>query len=482
MRTYPSLIFFACLASLFMACNKTEDPETPQEPTDVLAFEGADGGGKYVTGGRGNTIYVVNSLEDDVTNPQPGTLRFALTQKGRRIVIFNISGNIELDGEMVIKNGELTVLGQSAPGDGICISDYPVVIDADNVILRFLRFRLGDERAQEADALGVNIDAKKDKYHKDIMIDHCSCSWSTDECVSVYGVTNVTVQYCFITESLRKSVHAKGTHGYGGIWGGINATFHHNLFAHHDSRNPRFDHEYVAYGYHGPLDYVNNVVYNWGTHPAYGGEGVGEARKINFVKNYYKPGPATNNKTQLVQPWTSCDNCSPLGTVIPPKIYLDGNCLDGSPSVTADNWKGSSQPKNVAGVDTRWTDGLTPLANEETAENAYETVLTKAGCSLHRDAIDERIVNEVRNGTYTYSGSRGSSNGLIDSQDDVHGREVEYKTYDQPVDTDGDGIPDAWEDAHGMDKNNFMDAKETSVKAPYMNIEVYLNELVAHLY
>lgn len=476
MRTYPSLIFFACLASLFMACKKTEDPETPQEPTDVLAFEGADGGGKYVTGGRGNTIYVVNSLEDDVTNPQPGTLRFALTQKGKRVVIFNISGNIDLDEELVIKNGDLTVLGQSAPGDGICISGYPLIVKADNVILRFLRFRLGDERGREADALSVG------EGHKDIMIDHCSCSWSTDECVSIYGVTNLSVQYCFITEALRKSVHPKNEHGYGGIWGGKNATFHHNLLAHHDSRNPRFDHEYVDRTCHGPLDFVNNVVYNWGTHPAYGGEGVGEARKINFVNNYYKPGPATNNKTQLVQPWTSCDNCSPLGTVIPPKVYLDGNCLDGSPSVTADNWKGSSQPKNVAGVDTRWTDGLTPLANEETAENAYETVLTKAGCSLHRDAIDERIVTEVRNGSYTYTGSKGSKNGLIDSQDDVHGREVEYKTYDQPVDTDGDGIPDAWEDAHGMDKNNFMDAKETSVKASYMNIEVYLNELVAHLY
>ena len=188
MKTYPSLILLACIAGLLMACRNTEEPENPQEPTDVLAFEGADGGGKYVTGGRGTTIYVVNSLEDEVTDPQPGTLRFALNQKGRRIVIFNISGNIELDGEMIIKNGELTVLGQSAPGDGICISNYPVVIDADNVILRFLRFRLGDERAQEADALGVNIDAKKDKYHKDIMIDHCSCSWSTE--LFHYGVAS----------------------------------------------------------------------------------------------------------------------------------------------------------------------------------------------------------------------------------------------------------------------------------------------------
>ena len=476
MKKYPSIILFTVLASLLMACNKTDEPENTAETTDVVAFDGADGGGKYVTGGRGSTIYVVNSLDDDVTSPQPGTLRFALTQKGKRVVIFNISGNIDLDGDMEIKEGDLTVFGQSAPGDGICISGYPVIVKADNVILRFLRFRLGDERGREADALSVG------EGHKDILIDHCSCSWSTDECVSIYGVSNLSVQYCFITESLRKSVHSKNEHGYGGIWGGKNATYHHNLLAHHDSRNPRFDHEYVDRTCHGPLDYVNNVVYNWGSNPAYGGEGVGEVRKINFVNNYYKPGPATSNKSRMVEPWTSCNNCSPLGSVVPPKIYLTGNILDGSSTVTADNWQGSSVKTDAVKASSRWTDDLTVLDNEESAEKAYETVLTKAGCSLHRDAIDERIVSEVRNGTYTYTGSKGSKNGLIDSPSDVHGREVEYKTYDKPVDTDGDGIPDKWEDEHGLDKNNFMDAREISVKKPYMNIEVYLNELVAHLY
>ena len=204
--------------------------------------------------------------------------------------------------------------------------------------------------------------------------------------------------------------------------------------------------------------------------------------KINFVNNYYKPGPATSNKSRMVEPWTSCNNCSPLGSVVPPKIYLTGNILDGSSTVTADNWQGSSVKTDAVKASSRWTDDLTVLDNEESAEKAYETVLTKAGCSLHRDAIDERIVSEVRNGTYTYTGSKGSKNGLIDSPSDVHGREVEYKTYDKPVDTDGDGIPDKWEDEHGLDKNNFMDAREISVKKPYMNIEVYLNELVAHLY
>lgn len=482
MRAVSTIVLFTCLTvSLFTACGKTDEPsptpggETPAA-SDVIAFEGADGGGKYVTGGRGNTVYVVNSLVDDVTNPEPGTLRFAINQKGERIIIFTISGNIELDGNLEITEGNLTIMGQSAPGDGICISGYPVSINADNVILRFLRFRLGDERGREADALGV-MDG-----HKDIMIDHCSCSWSTDECVSIYGVSNITLQYCFITESLRISVHGKGKHGYGGIWGGTNASYHHNLFAHHDSRNPRFDHEYVDRSCHGPLDFVNNVVYNWGANPAYGGESVGEVRKINFVNNYYKPGPATKNKSRFVEPWTSCSNCSPLGSVIPPKIYLAGNCLDGSSTVTEDNWKGSSVVTDAVKATTRWTEGLTPMACEESAEEAYETVLAKAGCSLNRDAIDTRIVGEVRNGTYTYTGSKGSTNGLIDTQKDVHGREVEYKTYDKPQDTDGDGIPDDWESANGLDPNNSADAKTTSLKAPYMNIEVYLNSKVAHLY
>ena len=476
LKTNPLVLLAICfVVSLFGACSKTDEPVTPVPEVKVLAFEGADGGAKYVTGGRGASVYVVNTLEDDVTNPQPGTLRFALSQKGKRIVIFNVSGNIDLDEQIEIRNGDLTVMGQSAPGDGICISGYPLIVKADNVILRFLRFRLGDERGREADALSVS------DGHKDIMIDHCSCSWSTDECVSIYGVENLTVQYCFITESLRKSVHAKGSHGYGGIWGGKNASFHHNLLAHNDSRNPRFDHEYVDNTCHGPIDIVNNVVYNWGSHPAYGGEGVGQTRKINFVNNYYKPGPASQNKSRLVEPWTSCDNCSPLGTVIPPKIYLFGNVLDGASSVTEDNWKGSSVKTDAVKAASRWADGLTPIAKEETALQAYETVLAKAGCSLHRDEIDARIVEETRKGTYTYKGT-SSSNGLIDTPSDVHGREVQYKTYDVPTDTDGDGIPDEWETAHGLDCKNFMDAKDTTVNAPYMNIEVYLNELVANLY
>jgi pectate lyase len=291
------------------------------------------------------------------------------------------------------------------------------------VILRFLRFRMGDQNKVEGDALSIN-------NKNNVMVDHCSFSWCTDECVSCYGNTDFTLQYCFITESLRRSVHVKGNHGYGGIWGGTNATFHHNLLAHHDSRNPRFDHDYVNAECAGPIDYVNNVIYNWGSNSAYGGEGSTKGaggRHINMVNNYYKYGPATSKKSRIVQPTTRCGNCTDAlgGTVDPGKFYIIGNYVYGNAAVTADNWQGVNPDEanklDQCRAEMRWTEGLTAMTDEESAEEAYETVLTKAGCSLHRDAIDTRIVEEVRSGTYTYKGSKGSTNGLIDSPSDVGG-------------------------------------------------------------
>ena len=438
----------------------------------MLAFPGADGGGMYTAGGRGTSIHVIYSLEDDQDNPESGTLRYALERSsGPRLIVFAVAGRIDLTFPMEVKHGQVTVLGQTAPGDGICVSGYPVTISADDVVLRFMRFRMGDENAVEGDALTVS------KGHKNIIIDHCSFSWSTDECVSVYGVENFTLQYCFITESLRKSVHVKGSHGYGGIWGGKNASFHHNLLAHHDSRNPRFDHDYVSTTNVAPIDYVNNVVYNWGSNSAYGGEGStkgGGGRHINFVNNYYKPGPATNSKVRkrLVDPWTSCSNCTDAcgGSVVAPMIFLAGNTMTSSAEVTSDNWKGSTKSQSVAGVTTRWTDGLTILKNEQTADDAYQTVLAKAGCSLKRDAIDIRMVQNVENGT----------GGLIDSQSEVGGWPVYEGTASK--DSDYDGMPDEWETAHGLNPKSRADAVATTLQSPYMNIEVYANELVNNLY
>lgn len=452
----------------------------PQPTTKVLAFPGADGGGKYATGGRGGVVVHVTTLEDtrDPSTGQPtiGTLRKALQMDGSRTVVFDVSGTINLTSQLEITGGNLTIAGQTAPGDGICVAGYPVVVKASNVIIRYMRFRMGDQNKVEGDALSIND-------HSNIIVDHCSFSWSTDECVSCYGNTDFTLQYCFITESLKESVHAKGAHGYGGIWGGTNASFHHNLLAHHQSRNPRFDHDFVNTKCAGPIDFVNNVVYNWQSNSAYGGEGTNRGaggRHVNFVANYYKPGPSTKSsvKTRLLNPTTKCaDNCgkSPGGTVEPGKFFLTGNYMYGSTEVTADNWKGvvpdESNKLAQCKADTRWTEGLTALTNEQSADDAYETVLTKAGCVLHRDAVDERIVNEVRNG----------SGKLVNTPSDAGG----YPTLaagTAPTDTDRDGMPDAWEDEHGLDKSASADGKLYTLDDNYTNLEVYLNSLVQDLY
>lgn len=471
------ILIFAILSLSLIACKSGGEEVVTPVVGPAYAFPEAQGGGRDATGGRNGVIYYVTSLDDDAE--EAGTLRYALKQASTRIILFKVSGRIDLKSELRIKKGNVTIAGQSAPGDGICISGYPLIVEANNVIIRFLRFRMGDTYEVEGDALSVND-------CENIIIDHCSFSWSTDECVSCYGNKNFTLQYCIISESLRNSVHVKNEHGYGGIWGGKNATFHHNLLAHHDSRNPRFDHDYVDTKFAGPIDYVNNVVYNWGGNSTYGGEGTNKGaggRHINFVNNYYKYGPATSKKTRLIDPTVSCSNCvsSPGGTVEGPKIYLVGNYMYGSTEVTNDNWSGSTVKTDAVKATSRWTDELTSLANEQSAEDAYETVLAKAGCSLHRDAVDERIVTEVREGKYTYSGSRGSKNGLIDSQKDVGGWPV-YNNDSYPLDTDGDGIPDKWESKNGLNPNSYSDGKATSINAPYTNLEVYLNTIVADLY
>lgn len=481
------------LLCLTTACNNNgDDPAKPinyyTELVDACKY--IQGGGSETTGGLGGMIYYVSRLDDKIDGgtgrPANGTLRYAVEQLGTRRILFSKSGTIHLNSELRIKNDNLTIDGQSAPGQGVCIADYPIVIEAENVIVRFLHVRLGDASQKEYDAVSV--------YNStNVVLDHLSCSWSVDECVSCYGNTNFTMQYCIVSESLRNSVHGKGQHGYGGIWGGTNASFHHNLLAHHDSRNPRFDHDYVNKKCAGPIDYVNNVVYNWRLNSAYGGEGSSKGaggRHINFVNNYYKPGPATpkpttnltNQGTRLVDPSTSCSLCTDAhgGSVVAPKIYLTGNIMTSSDAVTSDNWKGSTKTKSVAGVDTRWADGLTALTKEQTAEQAYETVLAKAGCSLVRDAVDTRIINEVRNGTFTYNGSNGSSKGLIDTQTDVGAwPELESATV---VDSDYDGIPDEWEEKYGLDPKDATDAKKKTLVSNHTNIEVYLNAIVAHLY
>lgn len=467
------------------------------------AFPGAEGFGCYTTGGRGGKVYHVTTLEDGM---QEGTLRYALMQKGARTVVFDVAGTIFLNSNLRIVSGDLTLAGQTAPEQGICIARYPVTINADNVIVRYLRFRVGNEGKGEPDGLG-STDCQN------VIVDHCSISWSVDECCSVYGGENLTVQWCLVSESLRTAGHAKGTHGYGAIWGGSKASFHHNLLAHHESRVPRLgprpgtqDREY--------MDMRNNVFYNWAGNGCYGGEGM----KVNIVNNYYKPGPATPKNSPVnyriaaigVRTTRYCYQADGTPNVWHPmehvwgQFYVDGNFIEGYPDVTRDNWtKGIYEQISNASCDNTFTEQVkkdmhltTPLEtgiiNTHSAEEAYRLVLADAGCSKWRDIIDERIINETRNGTATYIGSitpnAKAAPGLIDLPTDVKpaGAASAWPelsdggvTANDLKDTDGDGMPDIWETTYGLNPQNATDGAEISLsKEGYTNLEVYINSLI----
>ncbi|MDR3188474.1 MAG: pectate lyase [Prevotellaceae bacterium] len=464
----------AATASISIVGSSSPEPEpTPETDSgyNAGAFPSAEGFGKYATGGRGGKVLYVTSLED---NSSEGTLRWAVGRAGARMVMFKVSGVIALGSTLEIKQPNLTIAGQTAPGDGICIKNYPVVVKADNVVIRYLRFRMGDEKNTADDALwGRN--------QKNIIIDHCSMSWSTDECASFYDNENFTMQWCIISESLRHSVHNKGDHGYGGIWGGKRASFHHNLLAHHDSRNPRFcGARYSNQADKELVDFRNNVIYSWGANSAYAGEGG----CYNLVGNYYKPGSGTSNAARIFQP-NADDGKNAQAAGVWGKFYMAGNYMlnkSGAPntSVNSDNWVGvtpnpSSKSKAELKSDVEFDKGEVAT---HSAEEAYELVLQQAGASFRRDATDTRVVNEVRNGLTPVraSGNSGTRAGLIDSQADVGGWDA-YASTAAPLDTDGDGIPDEWEASHGLNKNDPADGAKYSLSPCYTNVEVYVNGL-----
>jgi hypothetical protein len=418
----------------------------------TLAFPGAEGYGKYTTGGRGGKVYVVTNLNDS----GEGSLRNAIQQKGPRIVVFAVSGTIALESKLTISNNDITIAGQTAPGDGICLKTYTTTINADNIIVRYMRFRMGDERKYEDDSFNG-------RSHQNIIIDHCSMSWSIDETASFYYNKDFTMQWCIIAESLDHSFHSKGPHGYGGIWGGERATFHHNLLASHTSRNPRFSgSETVPNPADELVDFINNVIYNWGGNSTYGGE----RGKYNMINNYYKPGPATTKTfNRILNPW------APFG-----KYYLSGNVLVGNSKVTADNWLGVQGQKDeavgIAKTDTALKTAL--IDHIQPAEDAYHAILQKAGANLHRDPVDLRTLQDVATGT---AKEGKDHNGIIDSQKDVGGW-PELKSLPAPLDTDHDGIPDAWETQHGLNPGDSTDGASYKLDKQYTNLEVYLNSLV----
>ncbi len=427
----------------------------------------------FTQGGRGGKIYLVTNLNDK----GEGSLRAALEAEGPRIVIFRVAGLIDLDNDLNINNPYITIAGQTAPGDGICIKGT-LNINTYEVILRHVRVRRGiPEGGQGDDNIGGNPD-----HH--IIVDHCSASWGMDENLSLYrhmrpsydGKTQIkdptkylTVQWCISSEAL----NAKG-HAFGGTWGGTPSTFHHNLFACNTARNP-------SIGMSGDFDYRNNVCFNWRHRTCDGGD---ETSQVNFINNYYKPGPATNENMRSVfirleqrhmyspgSAWAAGDwyetSTNPANR--PGKWYVAGNIMYGNEEVTLDNWKGVNGPKEIARVATPFVGW--PVAPFQQAAEAYETVLANAGATLpRRDAIDARVIESVRTGKTT------TETGIISSVDEVGGYpEYTFKKSDVVKDSDNDGMPDEWEKQYGLNPKDASDASVDSDGDGYTNIEEYIN-------
>ena len=465
------------------------------------AFPGAEGFARYITGGRGGSVYHVTNLNDSGT----GSLREALGKSGKRTIVFDVSGVINLKSDLKISKGDVTIAGQTSPGDGITLANYTVTVAADNVIIRFIRFRRGN-------AVNINdgADAIWGRQRKNIMLDHCSFSWSIDEVASFYDNRTFTMQWCTIAEALTNAGHDKGAHGYGGIWGGKEASFHHNFLLHLQNRVPRFNGARYAWsGYDTSkypntiqaerVDFRNCVMYNWGTGGCYGGPGGGY---INMVNNYYKAGPATTNKTRVTQISKSDssnggDNPFPGYTS---RYYIHGNYVTAAGD-NAENydWKGVVYDNGIPTVNgVRCVNdsknyygegaGNIPIKLDEpidagevtthSATVAFEKVVAYAGASYKRDAVDERYAQEAIDGTATYTGSVTGKKGIIDTQNDVGGwPELDKGT--KPTDSDKDGMPDDWETANGLNpKVNDSKLYTIDTKAYYTNLEVYMNSLV----
>lgn len=429
-----------CLLTALLApaeATKVAEPKIP-------AFPGAEGFGSATPGGRGGKVIAVTNLNDD----GPGSLRAACEAEGPWIVIFRVSGIITLAKKLIVRNPYLTIAGQTAPGDGICLRNFTFVIATHDVVVRYLRSRLGDLTAREDDSITLAAGARH------VILDHCSASWSIDEALSLAGdVSNVTVQWCLIAEALNHSQHAKGTHGYGSLSRANGpVSWHHNLWAHNNSRNPRLGDNYGRPPY-PTFDVRNNVIYDYGEIAS----GLTQGKlKVNYVGNYIRPGPSSKAATPIH-----------VGGPSELSFHIKDNVFEGNEELTRDNSRffdpvvidGKPQVQTVAEA------FAAPMVRRESAREAFETVLRAVGASLpRRDAVDARIVNEVRQ-------RKGS---IIDSQSQVGGW-PELKSTTPPPDVDGDGMPDKWERLHGLNPNDSADGSADKDRDGYTNIEEYLN-------
>ncbi|MGN0163328.1 MAG: polysaccharide lyase family 1 protein [Candidatus Ornithomonoglobus sp.] len=458
----------AAALSAVMAIGAMSMPIHAEEKAKLLAFPGVEGGGKYTTGARGADeieVYHVTNLNDD----GEGSLRDAISKSGR-IVVFDVGGIIELKSRLEFRASDITVLGQTAPGDGITITGYDALVAADNIIMRYLRIRPTDSQGGEPDGLGG-------RWVKNIVLDHCSVSWGVDEMLTLYSGSmeggkipsaNVTVQYCLSSESLRMSSHIKGAHGYGGIVGGTDATWHHNLFAHNDSRNPRFDRNLKN------TDVVNNVIYNFGSNIMYGAEPYSYNKQeefskpeyvsnINIRNNYIKFGPSTKQEIRSkIFEATNDGSVFYNDEVLKSNAYINGNFIFGDTEGTKDN---TASEKNVMNRDViNLLDEPVAMGEYEidmqSAEEAYEAVLANVGATLpKRDAADARVVADVRNGT-----------GRIINQEEEVGGLVSIESSERVFE-----IPADWKAENGMGDADDADIAPSG----YTWVEEYVNEWTA---
>lgn len=480
------------ITSVAVAAGNSLEYDAAAAASETLAaFPGAEGGGMYTTGARGAanpTIYHVTNLNNNGT----GSFRDAVSQSGR-IIVFDVAGTINLTSTLNISASNLTILGQTSPGDGICISGAPTSINGSNIIMRYLRFRMGvyDEASgkYDGDALGsIN-------HSTNLMIDHCSMSWSTDECCSIYAVKDSTIQWCILTEPLNVSIHDEGdgvqNHGYGGIWGGVNVSYHHNLVSSAISRFPRVGTSATVKSYNNEpdsnslLDVRNNVFYNWKSNTSYGGENM---VRVNLVNNYYKEGPASSSINRFYEMYSTKSSNGSKHPIVGAgtDLAIGGNYYDSEKQssavdeINADNTKGVTMDSNTTTYNIIEYDesqsASEPLSHTQyihsypiytdTAQEAFEKVLENAGASIARDAVDTRAVSDALNRTAEYG-----TNGIINLSDLKLMPSTTYSGT-KGTDTDGDGIPDAYEDANGLDKNDASDALK-SASSGYYNIEEY---------
>lgn len=506
----------------------------PQEA--VPAFPGAEGHGRYVTGGRGGKVIHVTTLEDDKNGEIEGSLRWAMKQEGPKTIVFDVSGYIDLKAQLNVTSNT-TIAGQTAPEGGITLRYYTLYFGScDNVIVRFIRSR----RSQVKD-VNDGADATWGRNRHDIILDHCSFSWSIDEVASFYDNRNFTMQWCTLAEGLANPGHTKGEHSYGGIWGGKDASFHHNMIAHVQNRAPRFNgaryHKdvYDKTKYENTVDaervdFRNCLIYNWGKgNGCYGGPGGGY---INMVNNYYKAGPGTKNKkrvtTVTVSSSGNSDKKHPEHYGYTSRYYINGNYVAAASSPENYDWQGVDYDSGVVTIDgEKYMKAESHLFGENapyvkdgngkdvlrirldepigagtvtthSAQQAFDNILAHCGASLYRDAVDARYMEEARTGTVTFlgdtplNGKQSNTKGIIDFINNPDG-EQNPKTASYPelasnvrpdgYDSDGDGMPDAWETANGLDPQEAADgnAKTVDPRGIYTNLEVFLSSLVENV-